>query len=105
MKNYEYQTEPYAHQEKTLQKSAHRTEFALFLEMGLGKSKILLDNTALLFEAGKINALLVVTPKGNLRNWDKLEIPIHLPRRIPYKVLVWQPNHTKKWKREYCRLA
>jgi len=105
MKNYEYQTEPYKHQEKTLQKSAYRTEFALFLEMGLGKSKILLDNAALLFEEGKINALLVVTPKGNLRNWDKLEIPIHLPQRIPHKVLVWQPNHTVKWKRQYCRLV
>ena len=105
MRNYEYQTEPYKHQEKTLARSAFRKEFALFLEMGLGKSKVLLDNAAVLFEADKINALLIITPKGNLRNWDKLEIPKHFPERIEKKVLVWQPNHTNKWKQEYCSLV
>ena len=105
MKNYVYQTEPYKHQEKTLRRSAHRKEFALFLEMGLGKSKVLLDNAAILYEAGKIDALLIVTPKGNLRNWDKLEIPRHLPSRIPTSVLVWQPNHTQTWKRTYCEMV
>ena len=105
MLNYEYQTVPYKHQEKTLARCAHRKEFALFLEMGLGKSKVLLDNAAILYEAGKINALLIITPKGNLRNWDKNEIPKHLPERINRKVVVWQPNHTKAWKQEYCSLV
>jgi len=105
MKNYEYQTVPYKHQEKTLARCAYRKEFALFLEMGLGKSKVLLDNAALLFEADKINALLIITPKGNLRNWDKNEIPKHLPDRIDKKVVVWQPNHTKKWQQEYSELV
>ena len=105
MLNYEYQTGPYKHQEKTLARCAHRKEFALFLEMGLGKSKVLLDNAAILYEAGKINALLIITPKGNLRNWDKNEIPKHLPERINRKVVVWQPNHTKAWKQEYCSLV
>jgi len=105
MKNYEYQTVPYKHQEKTLARCAYRKEFAFFLEMGLGKSKVLLDNAAVLFEAGKINALLIITPKGNLRNWDKNEIPKHLPDRIDKKVVVWQPNHTKKWQQEYSELV
>jgi len=105
MKNYEYQTVPYKHQEKTLARCAYRKEFAFFLEMGLGKSKVLLDNAALLFEADKINALLIITPKGNLRNWDKNEIPKHLPDRIDKKVVVWQPNHTKKWQQEYSELV
>ena len=105
MLNYEYQTVPYKHQEKTLARCAHRKEFALFLEMGLGKSKVLLDNAAILYEAGKINALLIITPKGNLRNWDKNEIPKHLPDRINRKVVVWQPNHTQKWKQAYGGLV
>ena len=105
MKNYEYQTVPYKHQEKTLARCAYRKEFAFFLEMGLGKSKVLLDNAAVLFEADKINALLIITPKGNLRNWDKNEIPKHLPDRIDKKVVVWQPNHTKKWQQEYSELV
>ena len=49
MLNYEYQTVPYKHQEKTLALCAHRKEFALFLEMGLGKSKVLFDNAAILY--------------------------------------------------------
>ena len=101
LKEYEFKTEPYEHQFETLNLSAHRTLFALFLEMGLGKSKILLDNAALLFENQKISGLIIVTPKGNLRNWDIHEIAKHLPGRINRNVLVWQPNHTQKWLREF----
>ena len=56
--NYEFKSEPYQHQLETLQESYHRNLFALFLEMGLGKSKILLDNAGILFEEGKISGLL-----------------------------------------------
>ena len=66
LQNYEYKTEPYQHQTDTLELSLDSPLFALFLEMGLGKSKILLDNAALLFEHQKISGLLIVSPKGNL---------------------------------------
>ena len=105
LKEYEFKTEPYDHQFETLNLSAHRTLFALFLEMGLGKSKILLDNAALLFEQEKISGLIIVTPKGNLRNWDVHEITKHLPKRINRNVLVWQPNHTQKWLRAYEKMT
>ena len=48
--NYEYKTEPYQHQREVLETSAYKNLYALFLEMGLGKSKILLDNLAILFK-------------------------------------------------------
>ena len=47
IETYNYKTEPYEHQRETLAKSAHKNLYALFLEMGLGKSKILLDNAAM----------------------------------------------------------
>ena len=62
---YSFKTTPYEHQIKSLQRSVHRQEYAYFLEMGLGKSKVLLDNAAILFDEGKIDALVVITPKGN----------------------------------------
>ena len=99
--NYEFKSEPYQHQLETLQESYHRNLFALFLEMGLGKSKILLDNAGILFEEGKISGLLIVSPKGNLRNWDVNEVNKHLPDRIERNVLVWQPNHTQKWLHDF----
>jgi len=102
---YPFKTTPYEHQLKSLQRSLHRQEYAYFLEMGLGKSKVLLDNAAILFDEGKIDALVVVTPKGNLRNWDKLEIPRHLPEHIERKVLVWQPNHTRAWRESYDEMV
>ena len=105
LKEYKFKTEPYKHQSETLNLSAYRTLFALFLEMGLGKSKILLDNAALLFEEQKISGLLIITPKGNLRNWDVHEITKHLPERINRKVVVWQPNHTKKWLQEFEKMT
>ena len=105
IRTYNYKTEPYEHQLETLARSAHKNLFALFLEMGLGKSKILLDNTAMLFEQGKISGLLIVSPKGNLRNWDVHEINKHLPDRIERNVLVWQPNHTQQWIKDYERMV
>ena len=105
IREYLFKTTPYEHQLKSLQRSLHRQEYAYFLEMGLGKSKVLLDNAAILFDEGKIDALVVVTPKGNLRNWDKLEIPRHLPEHVERKVLVWQPNHTKQWREKYDEMV
>jgi len=101
LKNYEFKSDPYQHQLDTLKSSAHRNLFALFLEMGLGKSKILLDNAGMLFEEGKISGLLIVSPKGNLNNWDSNEISRHLPERIKRNVLVWQPNHTQRWTKAF----
>ena len=101
IEQYEYKTTPYKHQRETLARSCEETNFALFLEMGLGKSKILIDNMAYLFQAGKISGALIVAPKGVLDNWDINEINRHLPDHIERKVLVWQPNHTQRWTRDY----
>ena len=36
------------------------------MEMGTGKSKVLVDNIAMLYDKGKINAALIIAPKGCL---------------------------------------
>ena len=38
-----------------------------FMEMGTGKSKVLVDNMAMLYDKGKINGALIVAPKGVYR--------------------------------------
>ena len=88
--NYKFKTPPYAHQLKALEMSWNREVFAYFMEMGTGKSKVLLDNIAMLYDRGKINGALIVAPKGVYKNWHDSEIPAHLPDHIQNKAVLWQ---------------
>ena len=64
--DYKFKTEPYEHQLLALGASHNKENFALFMEMGTGKSKVLVDNIAMLYDKGKINAALIIAPKGCL---------------------------------------
>ena len=76
--NYKFKTKPYAHQIKALKMSWNKPYFAYFMEMGTGKSKVLIDNISMLYDNGKINGVLIVAPKGVVKNWYESEIPTHL---------------------------
>ena len=93
---YKFKTEPYAHQLKALGASHNKENFALFMEMGTGKSKVLIDNIAMLYNAGKINGALIVAPKGVYKNWFDQEIPNHMPDYIEKKVGLWKTDPKAK---------
>ena len=97
---YNYKTQPFDHQRKALEDSWSAEFHAYFMEMGTGKTKVAIDNIALLYERGDINSALIVAPKGVYDNWVQGEIPIHLPDRIERKVLRWVPSTTKKFQSE-----
>lgn len=97
---YEFKTTPYEHQKKALKVSWAADYFALFMEMGTGKTKVAIDNIAVLYERGKIKAALVIAPKGVYDNWVKNEIPTHLPDRIERQVMRWRPVKTKTYEEE-----
>ena len=46
--NYKFKTKPYEHQMTALEKSWNKENFAYFMEMGTGKTKVLIDNLAML---------------------------------------------------------
>ena len=96
--NYKFKTKPYAHQLKALEMSWSKEVFAYFMEMGTGKSKVLLDNVAMLFDKGKINSVLIVAPKGVYKNWHDSEIPEHLPEHIDRNVVLWKALITRQQK-------
>ena len=102
--NYKFKTPPYKHQLKALEMSWTKPYFALFMEMGTGKSKVLLDNIAMLYDAGKINGALIVAPKGVVGTWYKQEIPAHLPNHIENMTVLWQANITKGQSRKLGNL-
>ncbi len=92
---YKFKTKPYAHQITALEKSWNRETYAYFMEMGTGKTKVLIDNTAMLYDKGKIDGLLIVAPKGVVGTWYGQELPTHLPTHIENVSILWQANITK----------
>ena len=59
---YRYKTKPYKHQQEALEKCWDKEDYALFMEMGTGKSKVLIDNIAILYDIGRINKALTNCP-------------------------------------------
>jgi SNF2 family DNA or RNA helicase len=102
--NYKFKTKPYDHQITALEKSWDKDEYGYFMEMGTGKSKVLVDNIAMLYDKGKINAALIIAPKGVYRNWFSGEIPNHLPSHIDHKTILWTATTSKAKDKEYQQL-
>ena len=101
---YKFKTKPYEHQLEALKRSWNKKEYAYFMEMGTGKSKVLIDNIAMLYDKGGINAAIIVAPKGVYRNWSEKEIPAHMPNHVETQIAVWNPAPTKKQKEELIKL-
>jgi SNF2 family DNA or RNA helicase len=93
--NYKFKTKPYEHQLTALEKSWNKENFAYFMEMGTGKTKVLIDNIAMLYDKGKIDGALIIAPKGVVKTWYEQELPTHLPNHIENVTVLWQPNITK----------
>ena len=89
---------PYKHQLTALEKSWNKETYAYFMEMGTGKTKVLIDNMSMLYDNGKIDGALIIAPKGVVKTWYEQELPAHLPDHIEKVSILWQPNITKKQK-------
>ena len=83
-----------------LETSWNRETYAYFMEMGTGKTKVLIDNMSMLYDKGKIDGALIVAPKGVIGTWFKQEIPAHLVDHVENKAILWQAliNKTQKAK-------
>jgi|TARA_R100000482_G_scaffold106504_1_gene48992 SNF2 family DNA or RNA helicase len=92
---YKFKHQPYEHQLEALKKSWNKKEFAYFMDMGTGKSKVLIDNMCVLYDRGEITGALIVAPKGVYRNWEQGELPTHIPEHVMYDTVLWNPNQTK----------
>ena len=93
---YKFKTKPYKHQLTALEKSWNKETYAYFMEMGTGKTKVLIDNMSMLYDKGKIDSALIIAPKGVVKTWYEQELPTHLPNHIENVTILWQSNITKK---------
>jgi len=105
MREYKFKTTPYKHQLKALTDSWAAEYYALFMEMGTGKSKVAIDTIGALYGAGEISAALILAPKGVYDNWVQGEIPTHLPDDIKRLVVRWTPSNSKKFQDEMKALV
>lgn len=103
---WRYRTDPYEHQDTVFKRTRDEPAWGLFLDMGCGKSKILIDTTCWLYCEGRINGLFLIAPKGVYGTWtDETigQLVTHLPLDVlaRAKILKWRSNHaTKKFQEE-----
>ena len=101
---YEFKTQPFAHQKTALTRSWNKKSYGLFMEMGTGKSKVLIDTIGILYGKGAIDAAVIIAPKGVFKNWSTKEIPDHMPEYIDRHVAVWSPAPRKDEKAALMKL-
>ena len=102
--DYKFKTKPYEHQLTALEKSWNKETYAYFMEMGTGKTKVLIDNLAMLYDRGKVDGALIISPKGVLGTWYIQEIPTHLPDHIESVSVLWQSTINQKQQIKLNRL-
>ena len=98
--NYNFKLPPFDHQREALRRGATRQEFGFFMEMGTGKSKVLIDNIGMLALGNEIDFALIIAPKGVYRNWVAKEIPEHMSDDVYHRVIRWVSGGNKAQQNE-----
>ena len=98
--DYDFKTKPFDHQRKAFYMSRDKKSFALLMEQGTGKTKVIIDNAAYLYGKGEITALVVIAPNGVHRNWLR-EVQIHMPDWCPRNSFYYSSGMNKKRIAEY----
>lgn len=97
---YKFKRIPLDHQLKVFEQSKNMPVFALLMEQGTGKTKVILDNASYLFEKERIDTLIVVAwPNGVHRNWVDNEIPEDV--WVDHQSFFWKSNLNKAKEREF----
>lgn len=80
---FKYKFEPFDHQREALLRGLDQPAYALFMDPGTGKTKVIIDDAAVSWLRGGINANLVFCPNSIKSNWvDELEIHDPMEREV-----------------------
>lgn len=90
--DYQFATEPMAHQRKALDFLWGKTEAALFMGMRTGKTKTVIDWWSALIQKGEIKSVLVICPYSVRLEWVK-QIKQHCP--LPMNVACYDLSTAK----------
>jgi hypothetical protein len=92
---YPFVKRPFRHQFDCWIRQKDEVAAALFMDVGTGKSKSVIDQIAYNYDLGRINGLVIVAGKGNYQDWPDSHLPTHLPTHIRHKIGVWVPTPNK----------
>lgn len=104
----DFKTTPYAHQLEALNLSDGREYFAYLMDMGTGKTKVVIDRAAKMWTQGKISALVVIAPNNVHARWVTEQLPAHCS--VPYRAFVWRSakmagKRYSRWFSEFVGLS
>lgn len=91
-----FKTTPMAHQHRGFDLLKGKDFFALLMEQGTGKTKVIIDDAARCWGDGSIDALLVIAPNGVHTKWVTIEIPKHMPEWCTYVAAYYSAGATKR---------
>lgn len=83
------------HQLQAFKLMEGKAGFALLMEQGTGKTKVIIDDAARNWGDGKIDALFVLAPNGVHTKWITIEIPKHMPDWVQYEAAWYSAGATK----------
>ena len=99
MSNFTFTTKPRDYQLAVFEQTKDLPFYAIFWDMGLGKSKLVLDTACYLHGKHEITTLVVIAPKGGYAGWHYEEAPLHLPRNS-YKSMLYRSGMGVKASKE-----
>ena len=103
MIDYCYKTKPFKHQAEIFDLSREREYYALLMEQGTGKTKVIIDTCAWLYSQGKIDMMVVIAPNGVQRNWVLNEIPAHMPDYVNCQAAWYASQASKTEEKAICK--
>lgn len=95
----------YDHQRRALTAGWDRQAYGYLMEMGTGKSKVLIDNMCMLYAEGMRRAV-ILAPKGMYANWPNIELPKHVPESFKnlMRVHMWRGGHSRQEQQELVEM-
>jgi SNF2 family DNA or RNA helicase len=99
---FNYKTKPYLHQKQCLEQSWDKPTYAFFMEMGTGKTKVAIDNIALLRLHKNITGVLILAPKSVYTVWALDEIEKHMSTDVDYEIYAWNIDKPKKLSKSFA---
>jgi hypothetical protein len=96
-KKYKFKRRPYLHQLTAIKRGLEQLKktggFALLMEPRTGKTKVSVDISSIMHEAGHVNRVLVLCPLAVMDVWED-EIEANCPER--YRITMWDKKGRKK---------
>lgn len=91
------------HQVRALADTDRQPGWGLFMDMGTGKSRTLIEDACRAYRRGTIDSVVIFAPKSGYTDWLIKHLEEWMPDDIEWDAYIWEGYHSTKEKREYAR--